>query len=154
MVNLANKYTIYHFKTLTVLSAALTIFIGLTVLFGWIYDIPLLKSLNPSYISMKVNTALSFLFLGIAFLLMILTPDKPGIRIIPASLSMIVIIIALISLLEYILDRNVGIDEVLFRDIISDKTLFPGRWLLTQVPALFWLDHPSLFLALALKQKG
>lgn len=43
----------------------LTIVVGTTVLFGWFFDVAILKSVIPGFVTMKFSTALSFLFSGI-----------------------------------------------------------------------------------------
>lgn len=41
---------------------------GIAVLFGWAFDIEVLKFIVPGFVSMKANTALCFTLLGIAIL--------------------------------------------------------------------------------------
>jgi signal transduction histidine kinase/PAS domain-containing protein len=105
-----------------------TIIAGLLVLAGWIYGIPFLKSLHPSYISMKANTALCFIFLGISALLLNIGSKSPSLKFVARLLAFIVILISLVSLLEYLFVWNSGIDEFLFTDDQSNcNTIFPGR---------------------------
>ena len=40
--------------------AGLTCAAGLIVWFGWLADVPVLKTVRPSFVSMKANTALAF----------------------------------------------------------------------------------------------
>jgi hypothetical protein len=42
--------------------------IGVIVLFGWVFNIVILKSIFPGYVNMKINTALCFILSGIVFL--------------------------------------------------------------------------------------
>src|ERR1035437_973173 len=112
-----------------VLSAGIvTILIGSQVLIGWIFEIPILKSLNPSYPAMKVNTSICFILLGIALLLQNV-PAKSDLRRTSARiLVIIVMILSLISLFEYLLSWNFGIDEFLFKYNQGDiSTISPGR---------------------------
>ncbi|MBM4202021.1 MAG: hypothetical protein FJ189_12155, partial [Gammaproteobacteria bacterium] len=44
------------------------IVLGSAVLIGWAADIALLKSLSPVWVSMKANTAVCFVLIGIALL--------------------------------------------------------------------------------------
>ena len=46
------------------------IIIGSGVLIGWVFDIPFLKSIHPDFVSMKANTALSFMLMGISLFLL------------------------------------------------------------------------------------
>src|ERR1700733_1982624 len=45
---------------------ALLVFLGLTVLAGWLFDVRSLRSLSPTFVTMKANSALSFVFTGAA----------------------------------------------------------------------------------------
>jgi len=79
------------------------------------------------YISMKVNTAISLILLGLALMIIVLIPENHKFRIFSAVLSSVVVIVATLTLLEYILNLNLHIDEFFFKDVITDKTIFPGR---------------------------
>lgn len=94
------------------LSCVITL-IGILVIVGWGFDITFLKSLSPVMTSMKTNSAICFIVLGI--LLFILA--KKGKATLPLYiLSSFVAIIALISIAEYVFDSNIGIDELIFKD--------------------------------------
>lgn len=115
-------------KTVVVLTGLLTIIVGFVVLAGWIYQIPLLKSLHPNYISMKANTAICFVILGCVILLLKKTNKSRFTIIFARILLAIVASICLITFFEYLVQWNSGIDEVLFKDYSSNnRTLYPGR---------------------------
>ena len=104
--------------------------IGVAVLIGWDWDIEQLKSLNPNWISMKANAALSFIGLGLALYLKSGTSkQRVGISLTGSHvLASIVILIAAITLIEYLSGSDLGIDQWLFHDSNSDiRTLSPGR---------------------------
>ena len=48
--------------------SALSISVGGLVLVGWALDIAALKSILPGWVSMKPNTAVAFVLIGIALL--------------------------------------------------------------------------------------
>jgi len=50
--------------------AAVIVLTGLAVIFGWIFDITLLKSISPAFVPMKFITAVSFIFGGIVLYLL------------------------------------------------------------------------------------
>jgi len=50
------------------LAGALSIGVGLAVLAGWALDQPALKSVLPGWVSVKPNTALGFVLVGLAIL--------------------------------------------------------------------------------------
>ncbi|MEO6054681.1 MAG: hybrid sensor histidine kinase/response regulator, partial [Chthoniobacterales bacterium] len=108
--------------------ALAAILIALIVLTGWIFEIAALKTVFPGYVSMKVNTAVNFLFCGSALLIAaqrVQTPLKKGMG---AFLGICVLLISGITLMEYLTHIPLGIDELLFRDVnITYGTSNPGR---------------------------
>ena len=60
-------------------AAAIVIMTGVAVLAGWIFDLPLLKSLAPGWATMKVNTAIGFISSG--GVLVLLESSKPGLTL-------------------------------------------------------------------------
>ena len=101
---------------------------GVIVLLGWAFDIPLLKSVFPGLVTMKANTAIGMALSGMA--LALLSREKVGapLRFCTAVLAVVVIALGSLSLGEYFLGLNLGIDELLFRDAIkSVGTSQPGR---------------------------
>jgi PAS domain S-box-containing protein len=122
------------FKNLTFLNSfvlalgLLTLLIGLTVIIGWLFDITILKSLNPDYISMKANTAICFMFSGILIIFLRDSDLTLKFRYLIRILSITVLIISATNLFEYILNWNSGIDELLFKEGQgTTATIFPGR---------------------------
>jgi anti-anti-sigma regulatory factor len=107
---------------------AAVIWIGCLVLMGWMLAIEPLKSLFPGMVTMKANTALSLALSGI---LLRSLPAEPAARrtSVPAYICAgIILAIGLLTIGEYLLDRNLGIDELLFRDRSAViKTSSPGR---------------------------
>src|SRR6516165_8051426 len=56
----------FRFRQASQVIAFFIFTLGLVVLCGWIFDIPALTNIRPTFQSMTVNTALSFLCLGAA----------------------------------------------------------------------------------------
>lgn len=54
-----------HTKLITTAFGITLVFIGSIVMVGWIFDIEILKSLSPTWVTMKFTTALSFTLSGI-----------------------------------------------------------------------------------------
>ncbi|GEM_PF-3653033 len=101
--------------------------IGLIVIVGWFLNIPSLKSFLPGLQAMRFNTALCLLLLGSALWLLYnenASPDKKNTGKILASLALL---ISLLTMGEYLFQRNLGIDELIVRDLESPPDLFPGR---------------------------
>jgi PAS domain S-box-containing protein len=137
-----------HFLRILVITASLiTITVGLLVLSSWILDIGFLKSLHPSYNSMKANTSICFVLLGSAVLFFELFPDRKILTIIKKVFLLIVFVISTISLFEYIFNWNAGIDELLFRDTASNSSnLYPGRLAFSTVICFLLLTFSLIFI--------
>jgi PAS domain S-box-containing protein len=113
-----------HKNRLIAISYLITAF-GIVVLIGWIFNIPILKSVLPGFTTMKVNIALCFITLGVAFNL-ILKGKGRNIRLILTGFALLV---CLLSLLQDIFNVNFGIDELLIADNgnFLKSSLHPGR---------------------------
>jgi PAS domain S-box-containing protein len=98
-------------KQLITVSAVITS-LGICVFFGWVFDIGILKSVLPHLYPMKVNTAVSFILLGISFYYMVLDKRKP----LAKGLTVIVLFFSLTSLAQDILEIDLGVDELFIID--------------------------------------
>ena len=116
------------------LSAVLTVVTGSMILVGWALDSTVLKSILPGWVSVKPNTALAFILLGIALLSFSLAPATSNHRL-PIFLSRLARLcgwlaglIGLATLGEYAFDWNPGIDQWLFPEPAGTVgTKIPGR---------------------------
>ncbi len=112
--------------------------VGFLVLVGWQFDIPALKSGLSGLATMKANIALGFILCGISLWSLNYTPTKKPIRIIANACAAIVVLIAALTLGEYLSNRDFGIDQLLFQDSsAASGTAFPGR--MSPVTALNFL---------------
>lgn len=93
-------------------AAVFLVVLGALVLAGWAFDVPVLKSLDPSFISMKPNTALVFVLLGVRLWLGA-AEQAPRVRQIAVLVALV--LVALTSL-EDLAQIDLGIDELLFAD--------------------------------------
>ncbi len=104
----------------------IVLLLAVLVIPGWIFDIPVLKSIIPDYSTMKFNTALGFVLLAIS--LQIQLPETTGGRIRAGQgLAIVVFLIGLLSLFEHIGNYDLGIDELLVADTAPDGSSVPGR---------------------------
>lgn len=101
------------------------IIMGLAVITGWIMDIPLLKTMFPGYVSMKINTAICFVLSGIAFFLLL----RKNCNIIYMSIAAFLIVFGIASFSQGIFSYNLGIDQFFITDYdaIHSGQLDPGR---------------------------
>lgn len=106
---------------------SVVIFVSLLVIVGWLFDIAILKTLLPGYITMKFNTALVLLCFGVVQVLLASTQEKRW-RQISFTLLIFGTSIAVLTLAQYIFNVNLGIDELLCSDIEGiGKAYPPGR---------------------------
>jgi PAS domain S-box-containing protein len=100
---------------------------GTAVLFGWTFEVDVLRSVLPGFATMKANTAAAFVLSGIALLLF--QPEQPEYRGRPVAhlLAVVVASIGLLTLTEYVSGYDIGIDQLLFKDPLIPESLYPGR---------------------------
>ncbi|MCE0485026.1 MAG: ATP-binding protein [Methylacidiphilales bacterium] len=131
----------------------LTILLGLVVLVGWTFGIGLLETILPGYVSMKANTAICFVLLGASLLTGYLYGHQPGMRKVSTLLSVLVLLIAGGTLVEYVTGISLGIDELIFRDSpFAFETSSPGR--MAPNTACNFLLHATALLLLFRGSRG
>ena len=109
--------------------ASLTVMlVGYAALFGWTFDISVLKSVIPGFATMKANTALVFVLAGLSLWLSQTPEPRPSRnRVIAKVSALLVTLIALLTLAEYLMSYDFGIDEILAMDPATQLALHPGR---------------------------
>ncbi len=108
--------------------ASLTvILVGCAVLIGWMLDLESLKSVISGAATMKVNTALCFVGAGISLRLLAHRSRSSRKARIVNGWAIAITIVALLTICQYVLGWNLGIDELIFRDWNSPATSHPGR---------------------------
>jgi hypothetical protein len=106
--------------------------VGTLVLVGWAFDIALFKSVLPGLATMKPNTAICFILLGIALWLSQKQATQSQSvdlkrRGVAQACAFFAALIGSVTLSEYLLGVNVGIDKLLFRRaLLATKVPFPG----------------------------
>lgn len=109
-------------------SGILSVIVGAAVLIGWALDIPSVKSILPGLVTMKANTALCFILIGISMLLCHPQRISAARRLLAQSAGGIVALVGLLTFCEYLFGWNAGIDQILFReDAGAVLTVSPGR---------------------------
>lgn len=105
-------------------TALLIIFFSGIVLAGWFLNIPVLTTGFFSGVSMRFNAALCLLLSGIIAYLIDVPEINPMRKIVITVLSSIVLLIALLTYLQFAFGWNLGIDELFLKDEFSS---FRGR---------------------------
>jgi signal transduction histidine kinase len=102
--------------------------IGVVVLVGWATDVDVLASLVPGAVMMKVNTAICFILLGLSLGSALGTSRGRFVPIAGRAAAVLCAAIATAVLLQYLLGRDLGIDELIARDREGAAGTFgPGR---------------------------
>ncbi|MBS4057346.1 MAG: PAS domain S-box protein [Bacteroidales bacterium] len=116
---------LHRFVGFTALTTSL---IGSIVLFGWAFDLMALKSILPTFVTMKANTAIGFVLSGLSLFLLNSQSHKKRIMLMAKVLAGLVLLLGSLSLFEYLLHINFGIDQLVFADDVSAVlTASPGR---------------------------
>ncbi|MGL4501183.1 MAG: PAS domain S-box protein, partial [Planktothrix sp.] len=110
------------------IAGLLVISIAVIVLLGWQFNLSLLKSGFPGMTStMKVNTAICFILAGVCLILLSAPrPTQLDYRI-SQGLAGAIMVIGLLTLSEYLFNWDLKIDQLLFPDVVSRQTYYPGR---------------------------
>ncbi len=126
-------------------AGVVAVVIGAIVLLGWAFDLPRLKSVFPGLVEMKVNTAIGFALSGASLLLRggARTRQRAGL-----ACASVVALIGLLTITEYLVGWDLGIDQVLVREAAGTvATYSPGRMAPTAAAcfvlcglALLWID--------------
>jgi PAS domain S-box-containing protein len=105
----------------------IAILLGCAGFLGWVFDIAALKSVLPAYNTMKMNTAICFVLAGTSLLVQM---DRASAlrRAIARVCALLVVAVGALTLLEYAIAIDVGIDQLLIRSPAGElQTSSPGR---------------------------
>lgn len=109
------------------LTGLLAVAAGVIVSAGWFFDNDALRNLLTGQPPMKVNTAFCFILSGAALIISSLPPAPARIQA-ARFCSLLAGLIGLLTLGEYVLGWDFGIDQLLFRTSSdTSATLHPGR---------------------------
>jgi signal transduction histidine kinase len=119
----SNKY-----KKYIIIVSLIVAIISFLVIFGWILNMPLLKSVLPGYETMKFNTALCFILISTTLFLQIINSNRTWHQL-STILCSIVLICATLSFSQELFNYNLGIDQLFVTDFeaIANNKAYPGR---------------------------
>ena len=126
--NTSTHYTqlLFSLRSVSKIASILVTLIGFVVIVGWMFDIAALKSILPIWVTMKANTAIGFILSG-ASLWQLHRPTRRSIQRIQCCAA-VVLLIGLLTLLEYGFNRDLGIDQLIFQESVTAvATSAPGR---------------------------
>ncbi|MDO6822892.1 diguanylate cyclase [Marinobacter sp. 1_MG-2023] len=103
------------------------IVISSLVMLSWGLDIEVGKRLRPSFQSMKFNTAFCFLICGLLFHRQSQSGETSARDSIVACLGVFLLVISGLTLLQYGLGWQLGIDNLVIQDLDTPPEDWPGR---------------------------
>jgi signal transduction histidine kinase/FixJ family two-component response regulator len=115
-------------------SAVLVVSISLVVLLIWSYDVELLEGRGRTHVTMNPTTALALLLAAAALLLRRATP----------TIGVVTAAVGVITLAGYVVGRNLGLDQIVFRSQLGINRIAPntGLCFVLTGAALWVLDRP------------
>jgi signal transduction histidine kinase len=123
-------------RPLPIGAGVVVVAIGVVVLVGWgLHREPLMRVL-PGWVPMKANAAVCLVLAGASLLLRALGGARPAARAVAVALAVLVAVVGALSLAEWIVDVDLGLDEVLVRDLTWTTPREPGRMAATTALAL------------------
>ncbi len=116
--------------------------VGVLGLAGWMFRIPVLKSVIPGQVVIKPNTAVCLVSIGLSLWLMRKVDDRPVPRARKLGgqlLAALTAAVGLLSLTEHVIGWDLGIDQWLFQETAADAigSVRPG--LMAPITALDFL---------------
>lgn len=96
------------------IASVVVVVTGVAVMLGWIFDVTHLKSISPAFVAMKVNTAICFILAGVA--LWCRLSEGPWLQRLAQVLAVSVGCVGFVTLMEYLLGWDAGIDNVLIAE--------------------------------------
>ena len=142
-----NPYKVY--RTIARVGGVVLLALGVLVLLGWLWKIELFTTFLSGRITMKPNTAVGFVFLGIALFVQTSSSKNRKTQILCASSAAVVMLFGLLTLSEYLFHVDLGIDQLLFKDLVQFP--YPGR--MAHITALNFCMVGMSVLLLALSEK-
>src|SRR6476620_3562546 len=122
------KQQLIRYRAVSVGLAVFAFCIGAAALLGWILDNPYLKRIHPSLVTMKANTAVCLMLVGVSCILINDRSPSHLKRGIIQLFAAVVGLIGLITLSEHVFGWNTGLDQLLFYESPAEAGLsFPGR---------------------------
>lgn len=131
---------------LTRLAALGVLLLAVMVLADWALDNPLLKLAPPGQVTMKPNAAVGFALAALALRLLAGRAGPPWRQRIALGFALVVGVLGAVTLTEYLLGTNLGIDQLLFHEPAGAfGTSHPGR-MAPQAAVCFMLLGATLWL--------
>src|SRR5690242_10906933 len=127
----ASQYSpaqLYRYQVISIVCALVTLAIGASGFLSGIFNSDFLKRIHPSLVTMKANTAICLILVAVSALLL-RDPAAPKWKARAGQVcAAVVSLIALLTLSEHLFGWDLGIDQLLFHETVTQAGLsFPGR---------------------------
>lgn len=122
------------FRFMTYGVGCITILLGIMVIIGWHWHLLFLIQISPDWIPMQYNTAICFILSGLSLIALNLSTIK-----ISRMLSFSLLVIAGLTILQYFLNHDFGLDRIFIRFFVSTLVHHPGRMALNTAFAFLFI---------------
>ena len=105
-------------------------FTGILVIIGWIFDIGILKSISPSWVSMKFDTAVAFSLSGLTlyFIVRALEGGFDIAQVVLSITSLMIILLMGVLFFSALFGIRTGVEDLFIKETGNGvKTVIPGR---------------------------
>lgn len=116
-------------KTAKILSTVVSV-AGVVVMLGWIFDIGILKSITPSWVSMKFDTAIAFVLSGVNvyFIVRAVEGEFDKAQVVLFVTSLVIILLMGILFFSAILGVYTGVEDLFVKEkVASPMSVVPGQ---------------------------
>jgi hypothetical protein len=110
---------------------------GIGVMIGWFFDIGFLKSITPSWVSMKFATSFAFVLSGITlyFIVRALEGEFDKAQVVISITSMTIILLMGLLFFSALLRVHTGLEDLFIKDAAdAAKSVHPG---MPSIPTMF-----------------
>jgi len=129
----------HKFGLFVAFSSLLSIAIGLAGLAGWVFHVPILKSVLPGLVTMKANTAICFVLIGVSLWRLRAHDTRPFSNWMAKAAAAIVSAVGFLSFLEFLGGWNFRIDQLLFVETAEAAVGSVRPGLMSPITALAFL---------------
>ena len=108
----------------------IVIIAGIMVIAGWIFDIGVLKSISPAWVTMKLSTAIAFLLSGITlyFIVKAIEGEFDKAQVALSITSLIIVLLMGTLFFSALLKIHTGVDDLFIKESATAvKSVAPGR---------------------------
>ncbi|HMG73594.1 MAG TPA: ATP-binding protein [Pyrinomonadaceae bacterium] len=117
-----------QFQLIPPVVSGLGVGVSCLVLAGWAFDLSALRSVIPGQPQMVPNTAISFILASVSLWMLWRAKRNEGSSFVAWICAFAVILIGLLTIGEYLIRTDLGLDRLLFRQKLSATGMsFPGR---------------------------